>query len=466
LSTLRFPDPTHWDAIERHLAGAPSERFAFALTRALSNGPRGPVLRVVDVELVADNEVVADITGWTIADVTLDRIHNRAVAEGLGLVEFHNHGSGAAAFSPVDEAGLVPMAEYAVDLLGGRPYGAGVWAGGALHAEWFRQGESGLERGVFRTVTVLGQQLRCLTGDLGNYDERFARQVPLLGQTAQAAVRQLRVAVVGAGGTGSHAIILLAYLGVRDFVLLDDDVVDPTSLNRLVTAEPPDIHSPKTMVARRRVLALAYDSKVDTLPGVTPLGEHGELLEADMIFGCVDNDGPRHRLNSLAVEAGIPYIDIGTGVDPEVSPAATGARISFVLPGGPCLGCTDELDVREVGRWYKPLDQQELDRVHGYGVGEPAPSVVHLNGLAVSAALGEVAAWISGARRPATRLDVDLNGSKALPGTRVLPSNDTSRRSGCIECSWVYGSAPQGEHALAEDRMQARSPGQPINLRR
>jgi len=33
MSTLRFTDPAHWDAVENHLADASAERFAFALTR-------------------------------------------------------------------------------------------------------------------------------------------------------------------------------------------------------------------------------------------------------------------------------------------------------------------------------------------------------------------------------------------------------------------------------------------------
>ncbi len=335
------------------------------------------------------------------------------------------------------------MAGYVADLLPGRPYAAAVWAAGSLHAEWFRKGADGLERGVIRSVTVIGDHLSILNRNDHVDGKRFSRQIPLLGRAGQAAVGHLRVAVVGNGGTGSHAVTLLAYLGVRDFVLLDDDVIDPTSLNRVVTAERPDIGVRKTLVARRRILAVDHDATVEALPGLTPSGIHPELLEADVIIGCVDDDGPRHRLNRIAVDAGIPYLDIGTGLDPDVEPPATGARIAFVLPGGPCLGCTEELDPLEVGRWYKPPQQQELDRAHGYGTGDPAPSVVHLNGLAVNVAIAELVAWISGARRPAVRLDVSLDGSDQLPGTRVSPSRDIIRRRGCVECSWDEGSAAE-----------------------
>ena len=69
----------------------------------------------------------------------------------------------------------------------------------------------------------------------------FSRQIPILGEVGQSTLRGLRVAVVGAGGTGSHAITLLAYLGDRDFILLDDDLIEVTNLNRVATAELADL---------------------------------------------------------------------------------------------------------------------------------------------------------------------------------------------------------------------------------
>src|SRR5215213_9343826 len=103
MSTLRFTDPAHWDAVENHLADASAERFAFALTRTLTDGADGPVLQVEDVELVHDGEVERDLTGSTITDAALDRVHNRAITEQRGLVEFHSHGHGPPGFSRTDE---------------------------------------------------------------------------------------------------------------------------------------------------------------------------------------------------------------------------------------------------------------------------------------------------------------------------------------------------------------------------
>ena len=85
-----------------------------------------------------------------------------------------------------------------------------------------------------------------------------------------------------------------------------------------------------------------------------------------------------------------------------------GGRAALILPDGPCLQCLGELDPAEVARWAKPANQQQLDRERGYGTGTFNPAVVHLNALTVSAALGELVAWITGTRPPARWLDIDL----------------------------------------------------------
>src|SRR5439155_20523044 len=83
--------------------------------------------------------------------------------------------------------------------------------------------------------------------------DRYARQIPAVGKPCQHELRILRVGIVGLGGLGSLCALQLAYAGVRNFVLVDYDVVDASSLNRLVGAAPADIDVPKTTVMEREI---------------------------------------------------------------------------------------------------------------------------------------------------------------------------------------------------------------------
>jgi hypothetical protein len=433
MSSIRFTNSAHWTAIEGHLEKARGERFAFGFVDLIANAAGGPILEVVDVALIDDGEVEHETNGWCISDRALDRVHNRAAAERRGLIEFHNHGHGPPGFSRTDESALARMVPYMIDFLG-VPYAAAVWAEGTVHAEWWRAGPRGdVERGEFSTVLVLGDHLRVLNARSVD-DHRFDRQVPLLGASGQAAIGSLRVAVIGAGGTGSHAALQLAYMGFRSLLVLDGDTVEETNLNRLVTAGYADLGLPKNVVTKRRLQSIDPTCRVEALGALAPGGVPVDL-DVDLIIGCVDHDGPRHRLNQIAIATRTPYIDIATGVDATIDPPQVGGRVIFVRPGRPCLTCLNELDSAEIGRWAKPPDQQALDRLHGYGTGVANPSVVYLNGLAVSAALAELGAWIAGSRRPADWLDIDLIGDAGRTGIYVGPLAVGEPRRDCIDCA-------------------------------
>ncbi|MDQ3756399.1 MAG: ThiF family adenylyltransferase [Actinomycetota bacterium] len=439
MSALKFVHPGHWSDLEAHLMSGRGEHFAFAHGRVLAAPASGPVIEVMDIELILDEDVQSDSTGWSISDAALDRVHNAAATGGYALIEFHNHHRGPASFSRTDELGLEPMANYVTDLLPGRPYGAGVYAEGHVHVDYWTRTDTGVERETFRSVAVLDDHLRILNAGPPGSAERHARQADVLGDHGNATLEKLRVAVVGAGGTGSHAAVALAYLGVTDVLVLDDDLVEITNLNRLVTATTADIGAPKNLVARRRMRDVDPAIHVVALPGLSPDTAHPELHDVDLIIGCVDHDGPRDRLNQIAIDTATPYIDIATGIDATTTPPTLGGRVVIVTPAGPCLHCVRELDPVEVSRWNKDEQQQALDREHGYGAPGGAPSVVHLNGITVHVAVAELIAWISGHRAPAQYLDIDLSGLLAATtspsGTRVVPRVPAKPVPACIACS-------------------------------
>lgn len=77
-------------------------------------------------------------------------------------------------------------------------------------------------------------------------------------------------------------------------------------------------------MAVRRLHAIDPAIRVVELPGLTVAGAHPELSDLDLIIGCVDHNGPRQRLNQIAVDTRTPYLDLATGVDSTISAPAVG----------------------------------------------------------------------------------------------------------------------------------------------
>ena len=79
-------------------------------------------------------------------------------------------------------------------------------------------------------------------------DERFSRTAYLLGEDGVERLWQAKVAVFGLGGVGGMACEALARCGVGKLVLVDNDVVSRSNLNRQVIATVDTIGRKKTEV--------------------------------------------------------------------------------------------------------------------------------------------------------------------------------------------------------------------------
>ena len=70
----------------------------------------------------------------------------------------------------------------------------------------------------------------------------FSRTEMLIGQEGLMSLKNAAVAVFGVGGVGSHAIEALARCGVGRLVLIDNDTVSLTNINRQSIAFHSTIH--------------------------------------------------------------------------------------------------------------------------------------------------------------------------------------------------------------------------------
>lgn len=421
------------------------EHFAFLFARTAMTID-GPVFIVTDTELVADDKVEWTDGGAEMDPDALLGVINRAVREGLALIEAHNHGGTSPRLSTTDRRGLAEFVPYVLESLPDRPYGVTVWGDALVYGEFFLPNGTG---GTIRSITSIGRRLRqwvSRSDDASATAPEMDRQLAWFGEAGQRQLGRLRAGVVGAGGTGSPLVQNLVYLVCRDILVVDPDDVDVTSMNRVVTAAAADIETGKAILARRLVRAVAPEARAVAMTDDLRSQRALDALRAvDVIFGCVDNDGARLVLAELSSAYRIPYIDVAVGIDASGQTVVNaGGRVFVALPDGPCLNCAGEIDSVEASYFLAPPEEQEERRRRGYitGIGVPAPAVVSLNAAASATAATEFGVLTSGVRPVNVFTEVDLLGAIRPTPAQWMTPMAVARDPQCVICS--HGGLGEG----------------------
>lgn len=144
----------------------------------------------------------------------------------------------------------------------------------------------------------------------------FSRAELLLGAEGLQKLAESKVAVFGIGGVGSFVVEGLLRCGVGKLVLVDDDCVCLTNLNRQIHATMKTVGKPKVEVMRDRILEINPKAEV-TLFQKFYLPETAEEMisdDYDYIVDAIDTVTGKIDLVMKAQERNIPIISsMGTG---------------------------------------------------------------------------------------------------------------------------------------------------------
>lgn len=322
------------------------------------------------------------------------RVTKRARREGLALVFVHSHpGSEAPHFSAIDSAGEKHLAAFLAHRHPELAHAALVVSKGGMRARRLGTAEELriIAIGTHREV-IFDPMIPSLS-----ISETFDRQVRAFGLRGQQELQRLRIAIVGLGGTGSIVAQQLVHLGVRDFILVDPDVLDSTNLNRVVNALPNDIGEAKVGIAARYIQAVAKGATLNCVLGdVTHARIAKELLNADIIFGCTDSHGSRAILQQVSYQYLIPCIDMGTTIAvTEGRVTHIYGRVQLLTPGYACFTCSGLLDAKEVRHDMMSAFERKADP-YLQGARMPAPAVMSLNGTVASLAVTMLLSVVTG----------------------------------------------------------------------
>lgn len=187
--------------------------------------------------------------------------------------------------------------------------------------------------------------------------ERFARQLGYLAELGdhnhvQRRLRGTQVAVLGCGGLGTWAVGALACVGIGRLVLIDDDAVDLSNLNRQILYRPADIGAPK--VSRAAAWLEAFDPTIDVVARRERITGPEALAQA--LDGCdvlvVAADWPPYELtrwiNAVCVERRMPFLTAGQ------QPPLLKIGPTYVPGRGACFAC-HETQVRRSFPLYAQL---------------------------------------------------------------------------------------------------------------
>ena len=150
----------------------------------------------------------------------------------------------------------------------------------------------------------------------GEEIERYARHIVLheVGGPGQAALKQARVLVIGAGGLGAPVLLYLAAAGIGTLGIVDDDAVALSNLQRQVIHGTPDVGTPKVTSAAAVIARLNPHVEVDAIAARLAAANALELISRyDIVADGSDNFATRYLVSDACYLARKPLVTAAVG---------------------------------------------------------------------------------------------------------------------------------------------------------
>ena len=225
--------------------------------------------------------------------------------------------------------------------------------------------------------------------------DQFDRNIRAFGGSIQEVLADMTVAVVGCGGTGSAVIEQLARLGVMTFILLDPKTLTKSNLTRVYGAFHEDIGMPKVEVSAAHVRRIAPLASVTTFQSkITEEPTARMLIDADVVFGCTDDNAGRLILSRLASYLLTPVIDCGVLLSSDDTGKLVGidGRVTVLAPGAACLVCRNRIDLQRAAAETLPPEEHSrlVDEGYAPALTGTEPAVVAFTTQVAAAAVAEL----------------------------------------------------------------------------
>ncbi|NOZ81297.1 MAG: HesA/MoeB/ThiF family protein [DPANN group archaeon] len=146
--------------------------------------------------------------------------------------------------------------------------------------------------------------------------DRYARQeaLPAIGKAGQKKLGEATVTIVGLGAIGSHAAELLLRAGVHNLILIDDDMVELSNLQRQALYTEKDIGLMKADAIARHLQAIDGKARLGIHTKRMDEGNMDSLLPSmgrdagRVVLDCTDNLETRYLIDARCKSKNIPWV--------------------------------------------------------------------------------------------------------------------------------------------------------------
>lgn len=144
--------------------------------------------------------------------------------------------------------------------------------------------------------------------------EEFARLISLIGEAKFKKLQESKIVVVGLGGVGGYALEGLARSGIEHFIIVDDDKVCASNINRQIIALHSNIDRPKVEVWKERLLDINPNIEVKSIYARYSEENPIDFSDATYVVDAIDSLKCKAKLIVECTKKGIPIISsMGTG---------------------------------------------------------------------------------------------------------------------------------------------------------
>ena len=141
---------------------------------------------------------------------------------------------------------------------------------------------------------------------------RYSRQTLYrkIGKAGQKKLEIKKVCIIGLGGLGTVTSELIGRAGIGTLILIDNDIVEESNLQRQSLFDEEDIGKSKALTAEEKLKKI--NSKLEIISyNMRLTNKNTQLLDSDLVLDCSDNLESRFLINKHCIEKKIPWIFLG-----------------------------------------------------------------------------------------------------------------------------------------------------------